>query len=242
MPHSEKKLHIVRQPTETSCGATCLHAVFAYYGMEYNLEQLIHEVPQLPAGGTLAVHLGRHALAHGFKAKIYTYNLEMFDPTWFYPKLIGSKRLIGKLKKQKMAKSAKRVSQASDAYIDFLEKGGKIFMEDLSKDLILHFLDKQIPILTGLSSTYLYRYSREYEVNGKEIPDDIRGIPEGHFVVIEKYDHEKELVSIADPYSLNPYSPTLRYHITMPRLLTALLLGVLTYDANFLVVEPPIVT
>lgn len=238
MPNKDSKFHIHRQPTETSCGATCLQAVYNFYGLDYDLETLIKEVPQLPAGGTLAVHLGRHALSHGFKAKIYTYNLEIFDPSWFHPKHIGEKELIAKLKKQKRVKKGEKFSQASDAYIDFFSKGGEMVMGDLSKDLILSYLDRKIPLLTGLSSTYLYQSSREYELNGHNITDDIKGHPEGHFVVIEKYDHAKDQVVIADPFGLNPYSPTLRYHITMPRLVTALLLGVLTYDANFLVVEP----
>ena len=59
--------------------------------------------------------------------------------------------------------------------------GGTIRMQELNSQLIRGFLKKSIPILTGLSSTYLYFTKREIPENCK--PDDVRGCPCGHFVV-----------------------------------------------------------
>ena len=42
----------------------------------------------------------------------------------------------------------------------FLERGGRIRYEDLSRGLLRRFLKRRLPILTGLSSTYLYRSVR----------------------------------------------------------------------------------
>ena len=47
------------------------------------LEQVIAEVPVLENGGTLDVLLANHALTRGYSARIFTYNVQMFDPTWF---------------------------------------------------------------------------------------------------------------------------------------------------------------
>lgn len=74
---------ILPQPTETTCGPTCLHAVYRYHGGRASLDTIIDEIPYFEEGGTLAVMLGINALKRGYKAKIYTYNLHMFDPTWF---------------------------------------------------------------------------------------------------------------------------------------------------------------
>lgn len=74
---------IQSQPDEVTCGPTCLHALYQYYGEDISLKQVIREVKQLKAGGTLAVMLGNHALQRGYKAYIYTYNLNVFDPSWF---------------------------------------------------------------------------------------------------------------------------------------------------------------
>src|SRR5688572_19758830 len=76
---------ILLQPTETTCGPTCLHAVYGYYGDEVSLDDLVKGVPSLLNGGTLAVILGRHALHRGYRAKIYSFNLHVVDPTWFNP-------------------------------------------------------------------------------------------------------------------------------------------------------------
>jgi hypothetical protein len=49
---------IQRQPDDSSCGPTCLHAVYRYYGLQKPLSQLMSEVQMLREGGTLAVFLG----------------------------------------------------------------------------------------------------------------------------------------------------------------------------------------
>ena len=71
------------QPDDVTCGPTCLQALYNYYGDGIPLKEVIQEVKQLKLGGTLAVMLGNHALKRGYKARIYTYNLTVFDPTWF---------------------------------------------------------------------------------------------------------------------------------------------------------------
>lgn len=238
MKRRKGQIHICRQPTETSCGPTCLQAVYDYYGYHLPLDEMLKEVLMLQSGGTLAVNLGLHALKHGFEATIYTYNLQVFDPTWFTPTPLSSEELIRKLQAQIRAKSHRRIREACKAYIQYLKQGGILKMEDLSSELILRHLRKKRPLLTGLSSTYLYQSAREYVYQGRQRTDDIRGQAEGHFVIVEKYDLRRRLVQIADPYGQNPFSPTLRYRIPIGRLVTALLLGVLTYDSNFLVIAP----
>jgi hypothetical protein len=44
---SEAGVEIAPQPDHQSCGATCLHAVYRYYGRPLALEQVIEEVPRL---------------------------------------------------------------------------------------------------------------------------------------------------------------------------------------------------
>ncbi len=235
---AERKLTMHRQPTETSCGPTCLQALYQYYGYTCELETIIKDVTALPTGGTLAVHLGKHALKNGFEACIFTYNITVFDPTWFHPKKLSTKQLIEKLQVQSRIKQNRRIVSACGAYVRFLKSGGQVVMKDLSPELIRHHLEEGHPILTGLSSTYLYQTMREYVVKHRQVADDIIGTPEGHFVIIEKYNPQTQQVTIADPYAMNPYSINLRYQVPIERLITAMLLGVLTYDANFLLVRP----
>ncbi len=228
------KLHldISMQPDDTTCGPACLHSVYEYYGDSISLQQVITEVKSLKGGGTLAVLLANHALRRGYKATIYTYNLHVFDPTWF----IKKEPLEEKLKAQSEIKQDEKLTFATLGYLEFLERGGILLFEDLTIGLIRQFLKKSIPILTGLSSTYLYRAIRENPDNFQD--DDISGIPTGHFVVLCGYDKDTREVLVADPYKMNPVSNDHYYMVSIARLLGAVLLGILTHDANLLIIEP----
>lgn len=227
-------LEMLRQPDDVTCGPTCLHAVYRYWGERVSLEDTIAEVPMLEAGGTLAVFLACHALRRGYRAKIYTYNLNVFDPTWFYP---GAPPLREALEEQLRAKRHNaKLRIATKAYLEYLELGGQVCFEDLNAKLIRKYLDRQIPLLTGLSATYLYRYPREY---GERCDyDDIRGMPSGHFVVLCGYDKKSKSVLVADPHFPNPFAASHLYEVNIDRVICSILLGLITYDGNFLVLEP----
>jgi len=160
------------QPDDSTCGPTCLHAVYRYFGDKISLKQVIKEVPSLQGGGTLAVILGNHALARGYKASIYTYNLMIFDPTWFMPGVDLRQKLM---RREKSIKNSKQ-KFAIRNYVRFLEQNGRILHQDLNRSLLRHFLKSGLPILTGLSSTYLYGSMR---VTEDEKDDDIRGEVQG---------------------------------------------------------------
>jgi len=228
---------ILPQPDDFTCGPTCLQAVYAYHGHVLPLRQMIEEVPRLAEGGTLAVLLGCHALRQGFRARLYTYDLQMFDPTWFSP---GAGPLAGKLAEklaaQAAAKDKPKLQTATDAYLEFLQRGGEISMEDLTTGLIRNHLKRELPILTGLSATYLYRTAREHGPNFD--PDDVRGSPAGHFVVLCGYDPASRSVLVADPLKPNPLGLRQPYLVNVDRVLCAILLGTLTYDANLLILQP----
>ena len=225
-------LDILPQPNDWTCGPTCLHAVYRFYGDDVGLQEIIERVPKLDGGGTLAVLLGCDALNHNYSARIYTYNLNVFDPTWFRDGV----DLEQKLRQQMEVKSDEKLRLATRGYLNFLSAGGEVRMQDMSTKLLLKYLSREIPILTGLSSTYLYQESRE--IDGSQEPSDIRGVPQGHFVILQGYDRESKLVRVADPYSKNPWSKQLDYQVMAERVVSAILLGVLTYDANFLVIRP----
>lgn len=229
--HLDFKIH--PQPTDTACGPACLHAVYNYFGDDITLQKVMSEVVMLKQGGTLAVFLACHALRRGYSAKIYTYNLNVFDPTWFE----GDPEVIrGKLQEQMSFKKLPRLHEATGGYLEFLSLGGELRFEDLTSSLIRKYLKRSVPILTGLSSTYLYRSRREY--GRADDWDDIRGEPAGHFVVLSGYNKEERTVTVADPFLPNPYSQSHHYMISIDRVLCSILLGVLTYDANLLVISP----
>jgi len=233
LPSHELEFSMLAQPDDTTCGPTCLHAIYRYIGEEVSLLKLIKEVPKLADGGTLGVLLATDALNRGFRAKIYCYNLQIFDPTWF---TLGKKALIEKLTAMERVRRSPKRKLAIRAYIEFLRLGGLVDFSPLSGALIRRYLNRDIPILTGLSASFLYQEMREYGPNDES--DDLRGDPTGHFVVLHGYDRRTREVLITDPLQDNPHSPTRRYRIGVDRVLSSILLGVLTYDANLIIIEP----
>jgi hypothetical protein len=102
-------------------------------------------------------------------------------------------------------------------YLEFLSLGGQVRYEDLTPKLIRKFVSRGTPILTGLSSTYLYKEARELP---DSTHDDLRGDPAGHFVVLCGYTRETREVHVADPYAPNSTGPGRYYN-----------------DSNLLVIE-----
>lgn len=227
------KVPIKQQPDETTCGPTCLHSIYQYYENPVSLQTVINEVHQFDDGGTIGALLALDALEKGYAATIYSYNLQIFDPTWF-----GQKNdfLIDKLKQQLRYKRSNKFRVASEAYIKFLEMGGKLRFEDLRSGIIRRYLKKDQPVIAGLSATYLYKSAREY---GPDLDyDDIRGEPSGHFVVLHGYDMETREVYIADPIKTNPMGNGTFYRMKIDRVINAILLGIVTYDANLIIIKP----
>ena len=221
------------QPDETTCGPTCLHAIYAYWGDDEPLAGVVSRMWRLQHGGTFAVFLGCDALRKGYRARIYTYNLTVFDPTWFtHPRV----DIAEKLMQQRKIKNDERLQYATEGYLEFLRLGGRLRLANLSQYLIRGLLSCRLPILTGLSSTYLYRSAREF--GPQDTPDDVRGLPAGHFVVIAGWEQQRRRVLVVDPYQPNPYGPAHEYWIDVDRVLAATLLGIVTHDANLLVVYP----
>jgi hypothetical protein len=97
--------------------------------------------------------------------------------------------------------------------------------------------EQKIPVLTGLSATYLYNCSREAWIDNHGTYDDVRGYPTGHFVVLSGYDEKTHNVIVADPYRENPVSRNNYYSVKASRLINSIMLGILTFDANLLVIQ-----
>ncbi|MCA8966030.1 MAG: C39 family peptidase [Planctomycetes bacterium] len=228
------QLDIQPQPDDVTCGPTCLHAVYRYYGNAVPLEELVAAVPKTPSGGTADVYLANDALRRGYRATIHTYNIRLFDPTWFEEGV----DIADKLRQQAEFKGAERpmLAQLTEAYLRFLDLGGRLRFTDLTASFVRRHLRRGVPILTGLSSTYLYRHPREYGENDDD--DDIRGEPQGHFVLLCGYHSGTRTVLVADPFEENPLAPGQHYEVSLDRAIGAIMLGVLTHDASMLVIEP----
>ena len=264
------ELAILPQPNNNTCGPTCLHAVYRFFGDTIELNRLINEPYRLDpgltggfGGGTYSVLLANHALRRGYSATIYTFNLRVFDPTWFS---LSRDAMIDRLRLRLEETRKPRLKLVMQGFLDFLDLGGEVQFEDLTTTLIRKYLIRGVPILTGLSSTYLYRTMRERDaepgeapthppetplakdhpehglplaaIGGPMVDDDVRGDPQGHCVVLCGYDKADRSVLVADPWTPNPAFRGLQYVVNIDRVICSILLGALTNDADLLILEP----
>jgi hypothetical protein len=235
-------MHILKMPTQPddeTCGPTSLYAIYRYYGLDISLSAVISSVKRTKNGGTIAGLLALDALSRGFNTTIYINNLMMFDPSWFKKGEADSCFLIEKLKAQKKVKKHRRIQETSKIAIDYLKSGGIYRFKTITTLLLNKYFEQKIPILTGLSSTYLYDSPREcFHEKGLSTFDDIKGEPCGHFVVLLGHDEQGRSIVVADPHQENPLSTDNYYHVSSQRLINAIMLGVMTYDATLLIIEP----
>lgn len=233
----ELRVHRFLQPDDATCGPTCLRKVYDFYGVSAEMEEIVAALERNDDGGTLAVFLGIAALKHGLKARIYSYDLRIFDPTWFD---LPREELIERVEMRfPYLRDPKRL-RAAHAYIRFMEKGGEMLFEELTPSLLKSIIDREHPILAGLSATYLYRFKRERWDEDDEVlvDDDIAGEPIGHFVVISGYDQWGRRLTVLDPSEHVPTSEHGRVVVDSDRLINAILLGDMTHDAVLLEVWP----
>lgn len=226
------------QPDDVTCGPSSLRKVYAYFGLDLPLDEVIAEIDRNDDGGTLAVFLGLAALRRGFAATIYSYDLRVFDPTW---KCLPPAELARKIRLRLPHMKSRKAGRSAAAYLEFLRLGGSLEFEELTPALLKRILDRDHPVLAGLSATHLYGFARErHDPETHElVDDDIAGEPTGHFVVIVGYEARGRRFSIRDPSIHVPDTSDGRLVVGAQRLINSILLGDLTYDAVLLEISDP---
>lgn len=229
---SELDFAITPQPTETTCGPACLHAVYRYFGLELPLEQLVDSVASVPGGGTFSVMLALDAIRRGYRATIYTSDVQLFDPSWFSAKVDLVERLLA----QAQVKADPKLIQATEAYVEFLSAGGRLVLRDIDLPLLTAQFRLGLPVIAGLNATWLYQAVRDDPATHR---DNDLGVATGHFVVLHGAYPDSGQVAVADPYLHLPKPGSHSYREAAQRVLNAIMLGIMTYDAKLLVVSPP---
>jgi hypothetical protein len=228
----------IEQPDDLTCGPTAMLQIYRYHGVETTLDGLYGGYQRNPDGGTLAVYLALAAIADGWLPTLFSFNLDVFDPTWAD---LAPDDLVAKLEERHREVEGERLQRLRRiiaAYTELVRRGGRLRIVDLDRRLLVGLLAAGHPILTGLSATWLYRTRREL---GEE-ENDVAGWPVGHFVVVSGYDPEGDQFSIVDPMRDSPFGDAGVYEVASERLLASILLGDATDDAVLLVLERPAAT
>jgi hypothetical protein len=157
----------------------------------------------------------------------------MWDPTWFVQKSDLLEKVRARFVAKEWSKDPK-LANALASFEEFIGRGGRYLWQELTPNLVSGLLRRGLPILCGVNATYLYQCARERDDHA----DDVGGDPFGHFLIVCGYHSRERTVDIADPLQDNPLHGTKYYRVGLYRFIGAVYLGVMTYDANFLVIRP----
>src|SRR5690606_12001865 len=148
--------------------------------------------------------------------------------------------LISKLRARVPYLRLPKARRAAEAYLEYLRLGGTLGFRELTPRLLREILDRDHPVLAGLSATYLYQMPRErhHPETHQLLDDDIAGDPVGHFIVISGYERWGRRFVVRDPSAHVPVSADGRLLVDAQRLINAILLGDLTHDAVLLELWP----
>ncbi len=223
------------QPDDVTCGPTCLSSVLRFLGHpEATLDEVIARTPRNADGGTLGPHLGRAALRFGMQARVWSFAVQVFDPSW---RRLSRPELLDRLRRRIDHLPEGRLRRTHLAYLEFLEEGGEVRLTELRRRDLVAALNRGHPLIVGLSVTWLYQHPREMPEDNQ--PDDIRGSPVGHFVVVTGYLARGKRFLVSDPWPSPPFEGDRHYPVSDRRLLQAILLGDVTNDAVVVEIQPP---
>lgn len=173
--------------------------IYSYFGIKVPLEKLLDDLKIDKYTGTFTAQLGLHAKNSGLQTLILCSNPYYVSPAWskldnqtIYKKIGGwlAFELQGKnkIRKNKFKKGTRFI-------LAYIKNGGKIKIIDLTTRLIDGYLDQGYLMTGAIEESWLWEK--------RKIPktaefDDIKGIPQGHFVVL--YGHDAENYFVSDPY------------------------------------------
>ena len=223
------KFERIPQPDNITCGPTSLRMVLNYYGHPVPHEEMMKHFTIFPHIGVLDPHICMAAMDFGFKAKTISFNYRVIHPSWTK---LSRQELLQKLRTYFPKIKNYKDSVSAAGYIRYLERGGTIEFHPMSRKLIVHYLEKGIPVIAALDMEYLY--------NGTVHWTEFRPEHATHFVVIYGYDADKDVFQVADPwYEVTIPNKEGTYEVPADRLMTAILLGFQVNDGDLVIVEKP---
>lgn len=229
-PRNDPSSRVFAQPDYATCGQTCLAAIYEAIGIPVGLDDVLASVEKSSDGGTLVFSLGLDALSRGLSARVVTCDVARFDPTWFDGSHL-EKRIEKALREtEKTFFVDVPTIEALSSALEFCSSGGEIRLDlSMGTKTVAEALERG-SVIAGVCLTSLYGVAREREDG---IDDSERGLPIGHFVVVDSV--TRDGVFLRDPLS-DLTTPKLENPIAHDRFVASLVLGALTRDGCLLVV------
>jgi len=205
------------QPTDLSCGHTCLSMLMSSLGVSMMPQEIMHDIPLLTNDdgeewGTFGIDLAHWCMKRGYSATTYTFDSQLIHLPWEH---LSPAEIIDALHALKdtyvFAGLGKNLTRSFiESYIRYLSDGGTLIIRPFITVSLLHELLERGPFAA------LATYNVLYGTGG--------GKANTHFVVVYGRDEEGNFL-IADPWKDNG-----RKVLEPERLLSAIMSGQMTCE------------
>ncbi|GBE19956.1 MAG TPA: hypothetical protein ENG87_00210 [Candidatus Pacearchaeota archaeon] len=172
------KVPVLEAKNRLGCGPTSLSMILNYYRKNYSEKQVIDNLEigliKKEDLGARAVDLALLAKKFGFDVICYSYNMELYRPSFSRLSKPGLISEIKKLLQKKHSASNKAVLKTT---IKLLENNADFKIKMPSIDDIIKFLKKGIPVILAVNAKILFEVEK---LQGfPKIPNNM-----GHFIVL----------------------------------------------------------
>ncbi|MBD3280341.1 hypothetical protein GF389_02360 [Candidatus Dojkabacteria bacterium] len=198
------------------CGPLCLVNIFENLGDKALVEDIMEDLGVTENEITYLPQLALYAHKNNLKIKYLQSNPREISPNW---KGLESDKYLETLKKFQEEMDKESIWKKNLKFlIEYIEAGGEIEVDDLSREKISQYLAEGYVVLAAVEQTWLWG---KRKVKGKIEYDDLKGKPSGHFVVIYKEDGDDFLVS--DPYPTGLEGKEGLYRVSKDTMLVSIL-------------------
>lgn len=172
---------LLKQPTNKTCGNTCLRIVLSYYGYEISEETISKSIGKDNKGETWLTELGWFAKTLALKPTCYAYNLYLTNPS--KDKYLLPRALANKFERQRKNLKDKWFSGLAKSTAKAVRSGVSYIIKKPDKELFKSYLRQSVPLILSVNYISLY---------------DKQGDPfEGHDIVLNGF--EKNYFWFIDP-------------------------------------------
>jgi hypothetical protein len=180
------------QTAEVNCGYTALAMQLSHYGSALTPEDIFRSAPQAVVDGverptSLPTQLAAWALAHGYGARLTTFDFLIIDLAWA---ALDAPALVSRLAAVRDLRDVAPFGQAwsrtyVEGYLRFVEAGGQLVIHPYVSSSAIYDKLSRGPVGVSVCTAPLYGHGRMSEaLPDREIPDDANGSIGTHSVVI----------------------------------------------------------
>ncbi|MBP9758669.1 hypothetical protein KBD45_03165 [Candidatus Dojkabacteria bacterium] len=208
------------------CGPMCLKNTYDYLGIQKTLKQIFKEMDVDEDTSTYLSQLARNLNANNVATTIVSSLSKVINYAW---RNNTKEEIISKLKRCVLrSKRPNMISEWDKELLHtlfYLQEGGNIKIENITKEIINSYLKKGKIIITCVETSWFWGNRK---ILGKTTFDDVLGDQSGHFVIITGIKNDKYIINY--PYPLKEKNAVTE--INQDHLIVATLI----WDAQFIII------